>query len=639
MIDGQPTVYLQSFLNGLKPDEILSVSEWADKYRKLSSKASAEAGQWRTERTPYLKEIMDTLSPHCPTQDVVFMKGAQVGGSESGFNWIGYVIDHSPGPMLMVQPTVDLAKRVSKQRIDPMIEECDVLKSKIKQSRSRDCGNTQLSKEFPGGILLSAGANSASGLRSMPIRFLFMDEIDAYPLDIDGEGSPIDLARARTRTFARKKIFLNSTPTIAGQSAIEKAFETSDRRYYNVPCPHCNHLQALKFSNLVWDKGNPLSVQYACASCGAFIQEHQKTWMLANGKWIAENPDSKVAGFHLSSLYSPVGWFSWSEIVDMWEKAQGDNEKLKTFINTILGETWKEKAELPEWQRVYGRRESYDINSVPGNVLFLTAAVDVQKDRLECEIKGWGRNKESWSIDYRIFSGDTSKQEVWTNLDKVLDETWIHPTGGEIQVKILAVDSGFNTQMVYDWAKDHAINRVMIVKGSSSTSPKSLLESSSLIELSKKGKKIKSGLRLWNIGTSIAKSELYSWLKHDAPTESQLIETGYPLGYCHYPHYDESFFQGLTAEQLVSKKIKGFNHYYWEKIRERNEPLDLHVYNRAAAALIGLDRFNDLAWQKLESEMGVFNVSTIKNEPQRETKNVSVKKNVQSVERKKSSFW
>jgi phage terminase large subunit GpA-like protein len=635
------SIYWDSFLIGLKPDEILTVSEWSDKYRKLSSKASAEAGPWRTERTPYLKEIMDSLSPHSPIEQVVFMKGAQVGGSESGFNWIGYVIDHAPGPMLMVQPTVDLAKKVSKQRIDPMIEECKVLGEKIKPSRSRDSGNTQLSKEFPGGILIFAGANSASGLRSMPIRYLFLDEIDAYPLDVEGEGSPVDLAKARTRTFNRKKILEVSTPTIHGQSAIEAEFEKSDKRYFNLPCPHCNQYQPLKFSNLVWDKGKPETVNYACSLCGELIPEHHKTWMLSKGKWIAEDPDTdgKVAGFHLSSLYSPVGWYSWADLVNDWEKAQKSQETLKTFVNTILGETWKEKSELPEWKRIYQRRESYQVNTIPGRVLFLTASVDVQANRLECEIKGWGRNKESWSIDYRIYPGNTTEDEVWINLDKLLNETWMHPTGGEIQIKMLAVDSGYNTQRVYDWAKNKSPTRVLVVKGSSSNNPKALLDSSSTIEMNIRGKRIKTGLRLWILGATIAKSELYSWLKHEIPTEKELDESGYPHGFCHYPMYEEEFFLGLTAEQLVTKKVKGFNRYYWEKIRDRNEPLDLHVYNRAAATAVGLDRFNDQMWNKLEAEMGIQVIASSKNKEEVASTSPAVTRPKVKVVRKKSSIW
>lgn len=636
-------IAISFLLMGIRPDELLSVSDWADKYRRLSSKASAEAGQWDTSRTPYLREIMDSLSVHNPLTDICFMKGAQVGGSEGGFNWIGYVISQTPGPMLMVQPTVDIAKRVSKQRIAPMIEECEVLRDKVKPMKSRDSGNTLMEKEYPGGILLFAGANSAAGLRSMPIRFLFMDEVDAYPQDVEGEGSPTELAKARTRTFAnRKKIFEVSTPTISGKSSIERSFEESDQRFFNVPCPCCNKLQKLNFKNLIWETGKPETVQYACGECGELFKEHNKTWMLSKGAWIKENPESKKAGFHLSSLYSPVGWLSWASIVEMWEKAQSSQELLKAFVNTILGETWKEVTELPDWKKVYTRREIYGLNEVPEKALFITAAVDVQKDRLECEIKGWGRNKESWSIDYRKIYGDPAQTTVWQELNKILNETWVHPSGQELHVKMMAVDSGGHyTQECYAWGREQDPRRVMIVKGSSNNNPKAILETTSKVEISKGGKKIKTGLNLWLIGTSIAKSELYTWLKYDHPTEMEIIERGFPAGYCHFPKseiYGEDFFKGLAGEQLVGKKNKrtGFTQYYWEKIFDRNEPLDLHVYNRAAATHLGIDRYSDQVWSKLESQLGV---EKIKRVDQVKVEPIVKKKTKPPRKKRESSFW
>src|SRR6478609_8064235 len=221
-------IYSQAAAEGALPDPLLTISQWADKYRTLSQRASSEPGRWRNERTPYLREIMDCLSPSSPTERTVFMKGAQIGGTECGNNWIGYVIHQAPGPMMAVQPTVEMAKRNSKQRIDPLIEESEVLRKLVQSPRSRDSGNTVLSKEFPGGVLVMTGANSAVGLRSMAARFLFLDEVDAYPGDVAGEGDPIALAEARARTFGwRRKAFLVSTPTIAGRSRIEREYLAS----------------------------------------------------------------------------------------------------------------------------------------------------------------------------------------------------------------------------------------------------------------------------------------------------------------------------------------------------------------------------------------------------------------------------
>src|SRR6202166_3009958 len=247
-------IYLHAAAEGARPDPLLTVSEWSDRYRTLSQRASAEPGPWRTDRTPYLREIMDCLSPSSPIERVVFMKGAQIGGTEVGNNWIGYIIHQSPGPLMAVQPTVEMAKRNSKQRIDPLIEESNVLRKLVRDPRSRDSGNTVLAKEFPGGVLVMTGANSAVGLRSMAARYLFLDEVDGYPGDVEGEGDPVNLALARTRTFARRKIFLASTPKITGLSRIEAAFEASDQRHYFVPCPFCQEFQTLKLAQVRWPK-------------------------------------------------------------------------------------------------------------------------------------------------------------------------------------------------------------------------------------------------------------------------------------------------------------------------------------------------------------------------------------------------
>jgi phage terminase large subunit GpA-like protein len=253
--------YTSGFLAGLKPDPVLTVSEWADENRYLSQKAASEPGKWRTSRTPYLRDIMDDLSVVSPVKRVVFMKGAQVGGTEAGNNWLGYIIHHAPAPILFVQPTVDIAKRLSKQRLAPMFEESPALSERIAPSRERDSGNTVLMKEFQGGVLIITGANSAAGLRSMPIRFLFLDEVDAYPGDVDGEGDPVQLAEKRTTTFSRRKVFLVSTPTVKDVSRIEREYLNSDQRRFFVPCPHCGNMDWMRWSNLKWDECDPKSAR------------------------------------------------------------------------------------------------------------------------------------------------------------------------------------------------------------------------------------------------------------------------------------------------------------------------------------------------------------------------------------------
>jgi phage terminase large subunit GpA-like protein len=595
-------IYARAAADGARPDPLLSVSEWADQYRKLSQRASAEPGPWRTERTPYSKEIMDCLSSGSPVETVVFIKGAQLGGTEVGNNWIGYVVHQAPGPFMAVQPTVEMAKRNSKQRIDPLIEESDVLRKLISDPRSRDSGNTMLAKEFPGGMLVMTGANSAVGLRSMAARYLFLDEIDAYPGDVDGEGSPITLALARTRTFARRKVFMVSTPKVAGQSKIESAYDESDKRRYWVPCPHCQEIQTLKFEQISWPRGEPEAAVYICEHCHEPIENHQKHWMLPRGRWIAENPGpNRAAGFHLSSLYSPVGWFSWGECAKMFSDAQKKPHLLQVFVNTVLGETWKEKGEAPEYKRLYDRRETWKIGTVPTGGLFLTAGVDVQADRLEIQVKAWGRNRENWTIDKAVLdSSRTTEDAVWEELAAFLNRTYRHESGIDLHIARVGVDSGFNTQQVYAWARKQGPGRIIVLKGQSSGA--AALGTPTAVDVSSKGKRHKRGIKVWPVNVSMLKEELYGWLRLEKPSDELLANgSGYPAGYCHYPQFDEEFFKQLTAEELMVRVVKGYRVSEWQKTRDRNEALDTHNYARAAAAHVGIDRFNERDWRALEA--------------------------------------
>lgn len=591
------------FYKGAEPDSYMSVSEWADAYRMLSSKSASEPGRWRTARTPYLKEIMDCLSPKSPIQKVVFMKGAQIGGTECGNNWIGYIMHKAPGPIMAVSPTVDMAKRNSRQRIDPLIEECTALKSVVSSPKARDKGNTILSKDFQGGVLVMTGANSAVGLRSMPARYLFMDEIDGYPPDIDGEGDPILLAERRTATFSkRKKIFLVSTPTIKGLSNIEREFGMTDQRYYVVPCPYCH-----KFQRLVWEniRSTEEAVMYECEHCHTLIAEHYKTQMLANGFWQPSAPgDGISAGFHLSSLYSPVGWLSWKECVDIYEKAKKNPTLMQGFQNTILGETYEQESDAPEWQRLYERREDYKVGTIPFGGLFLTAGVDIQKDRIECEVVAWGRQKQSWSVEYFVLDGDTAKPEVWKKLQNVLFKDYPHESGITLPIRVMCIDSGYATQDVYSFVKDYSQavwggsgarasqpHTVVAIKGQSRDT--AMILSTSKVDTKKKG------LKVWNVSGPVIKTELYRWLRMQRTGEDAS-----QFGRCHFPQYAEEYFKQLTAERQVVRITNGYPKPVWEKDpTRRNEALDCRVYARAAAAIYGLDRFSEKSWQELEAQI------------------------------------
>lgn len=606
-------IYNKGFNAGLKPDPLLNISEWADKYRVLSQKASAEPGKWRTSRTPYLKEIMDCLSPYSGIERVVFMKGAQIGGTEVGNNFLGYIVHLSPGPVMLVMPTVDGAKRTSKTRIDPMFAAIPELKGVISDHRSKDASNTTLMKEFQGGVLVLTGANSAIGLRSMPVRYIFLDEIDAYKGDVEGEGDPVNLAIKRTSTFNRRKIFMVSTPTIQSVSRIEYEYEQSDQRHYMVPCPYCNKRLLLKWKQIHWEDDDPQTAVYICEYCGGIIEEHHKTWMLENGIWEKSNPSSKIAGFHLSSLYSPVGWFSWADAVKQFLDAKNKDNLLKVWVNTVLGETWLEKGEAPEWQILFDKREDYQQEIVPRGGLFLTAGADVQKDRIECEVVAWGRNKESWSIGYFIINGDTAREEVWNELSEFSKRYFEHSSGVMLPISRFAIDSGFATQQVYNWVRKQPINFAMAIKGTDSgVTPLGL---PTRVDLNINGKRLRRGAKVWSVGTSILKSELYQFLRL-----TQNEDESYPAGYCHFPKYDSEYFKQLTAEQLVTKMVRGYQKREWQKTRERNEALDCRVYARAASISFGIEQFTETKWRNLEKALIPESKEKVKLQAKKKTK-------------------
>lgn len=545
------------------------------------------------------------------------MFAAQLGKTETILNFLGYIIDHSPGPTIIVQPTVELAKRFSRQRVDPLVTTTPRLVHKVAPARSRDSGNTMLSKEFDGGQFILTGANSAVGLRSMPALYALMDEIDGYPIDIDEEGSPIELVEARQRTFSRRKRIKVSTPTIAGRSAIEEAYHSSDRRRYYVPCPDCGEMQPLEFSRLKWSALSdgtvlglePADAVYECRACFFPIRHHQKTAMLAAGEWRAENPGAsgRIRGYHLNALYSPLGWMSWGEIATKFLRVHKNPEKFRVFVNTVLGEVWKETGEAPDWKRLYDRRESYAIGTVPRQALFLTAAADVQHDRILVEVVGWGRSKSSWSVEWFLLPGETADIDKgpWVELAKLLERTYPHEAGGDMPISVLAVDSGDQTQTVYSWTRRFPLTRVIAVKGFAHGGL--LLGAPTTVDVTVRGRKVKGGARMWPVAVNLAKSELYGWLRLEAPTDEDRVNgVGEPGGYCHFPQHPEEYFKELTSEQVVSvKNRRGYIVRTWEVIPGRqNHTLDARIYARAAAAHAGIDRFKERNWAALEASIG-----------------------------------
>ncbi len=647
MLSSAQQVITDGLAAGLMPDDLLTVSQWSDAHRELDSRGSPEPGRWRTKRVPYLREIMDNLSVISPVAETVVMKGAQLGFTEAGNNFVGYVIHHAPGPGLFLEPSQDIANRNVRQKIDPMISATGSLAERVPSKRAKDGGNTLEEKEFPGGIWLFKWASSTAGLRSSSIRYLVLDEIDEYAAEIGEQGDPETLARARTNAFGRrKKVYIPSTPTVEGRSRIASLFEDSDQRWYFMPCPHCDEPIRFEFKQLHWEKGRPETVHYECQACEGKIHEWQKTRMLEEADrrnldgvpgfgWVPQRPEVRYRrGYHINGLYAPVGFKSWEEVATEWESAQGNQAKLKAFVNTVLAETWKDKGEAPDWQRLYNRREDYERNVVPAGGLVLFAAADVQKDRIEVELKAYGRGLETWSIDYRVFLGDTSDEthpaSPWRQVDELLAEVWPHAHAGVcMQIARLAVDSGYNTQTVYRWASKYSPTRVMIVKGQ----PEQVVAVAApkAIQIKANGQKVARGQKLWNVGTNLIKGELYSWLRAEPATPGEPT----PVGFHHWPEYADEYFRQLCSEIMMVKTVKGRRVYTWEQIRPRNEVLDVHVYCRAAAAAHGLDRYSEEHWQAIEASLGIDR-EDVQQEVTEQTVN-----NRESAgrERVRSSYW
>ena len=553
----------------LKPPPRLTVSQWADEHRQLSSESSAEAGKWSTSRAEYQRGMMDAVSD-ADIETVVLMTAAQIGKTELINNVVGFHIHQDPAPMLVVQPTLEMAQTWSKDRLAPAIRDTPVLSEKIGDPRSRDSGNTTLHKVFAGGHVTACGANSPSSLASRPCRIILCDEVDRYPLSAGTEGDPVALARKRSATFWNRKIILVSTPTEKGASRIEDAYAESDQRKYFVPCPDCGEHQDLKWSNVQWTDNKPQSAEYTCEHCGSCWNDAKRFQAIRYGKWekTAEG-DGKTAGFHLSALYSP--WTPLEDIVRDFLASKRDPMRLKTWINTTLGETYEEQGERIDEYDLYERREDWP-DDLPEGAVVLTAGVDVQDDRLAYEVLATGSGHETWSIQYEEIYGDPSGSELWQRLDEVLNQTFIHPIRGEMIIRSTCVDSGGHyTQQVYNYARQRAGKRVFAIKGIGGEG-KPIIGKPSKNNIGK--------INLFPVGTDTAKELIFARLK--------ITEEG--AGYCHFPFtHSEEYFRMLTSEKKVTKYFKGRPRREWVKVRQRNEALDCRVYAMAALELMGLN--------------------------------------------------
>jgi phage terminase large subunit GpA-like protein len=610
-----PAAFVAAFLHQhLSVPIVLRASDWADRYRRVAK--GPEKGPWRTSRTPYLLEPLNAMDPENPVQKVVMMFATQLGKSEVLYNSIFKRIHLSPMDMMMVQPTLQDAKDHSSQRFTASVRLMPWVAERIAETRSRDETNTLLTKEIADGsaTLFFAGANSARSLASKPLGFAACDEIDGYPLDVDGEGDPLGLIWERMSNFPNRKMLLCSTPTTKGFSRVESEYLASDRRRYWVPCPHCSEAQVLtwgadvaygvKWAKTAAGEPRPETATYICRHCGASILEHHKTDMLANGAWQSDLPGAQrglVAGFHLSKLYSPLGWKSWAMLVEDWTKAReaaanGDVTRLKTFINTSLAETWEEQGDKAN-EHDLQKRAAATLGQVEWGMFVCTMGIDVQGDRLEAYLWAWGRGMERQLVDRRVIYGDPARPESeegspWAALTEYRNTPVLHVSGEPAPILAAFCDSGgHHTQAVYVYARAHQHEHVHACKGSSIPG-RSVLGKPTDQDVNWRGQKIKGGVKLWQIGTDTAKAEIYGRLRVTEPGP----------GFVHLSkQMPAEVFEQLTSERLVTRYIKGRARLEWVKPPgKRNEALDCAVYALAAAHFLGVERWREGDWAKWE---------------------------------------
>lgn len=575
-----------------KPPEQITVTQWADKYRRLSPENSAEPGRWRTDRTPYLKEIMDAFTDS-QVHKLVVVASSQVGKTEMEMNMLGYAIDIDPGPIMWVTPTQDNAEDFSKRRIAPMIRDTKNLQQKIAPSKSRNRDNTVLKKKYPGGMLTLTGSNSPTNLAGTPSRYVFGDELDRWAEEAGKEGDPWSLLEARTTTFYNYKMVEVSTPTVKGHSTIDTAFKLGTQEYWCVECPHCHTHNFVQFDDIRFEKTeNEINgekqyivnkVSYCCPKCG--VESTEREIKNSKYKWIAKNPEAYKNGirsFWINAFSSP--WMSWSKIVLRFLEADGDPLKLKTVFNTLFGQLWEDRGNLRTDDAMLDARENYEAE-LPDGVLCLTCGVDTQDNRLEYEVVGHGMFDESWGIEKGYIMGKPDMpdipelESVWTRLDRVIDKKWNYADGKQLKISCTFVDSGGHyTQDVYEQCAKRLNKRVFAVKGKGGDSVPYLGAPSKVdvIKEDERGNKVVKGKAwLYILGVDSGKEKIMSALK--------VIEPG--ARFCHFPleesrNYDSNYFNGLLSEKMTYEKGK----WTWKKLpgHKRNEALDCRNYANAA---------------------------------------------------------
>lgn len=606
---GPPQSYAAAFARGVRPRRTLTVSQWADTHREIKT-GTANPGPWHTDLVPYLREIMDSLSAHDACQEVVIMKSSQGGGTEVLLNWIGYVASHAPAEMMMVMPTIELRDRFVKRRLRTLIRETTVVGEALGGLRSRDAESSMGLLRFPGGGLILSGANAANSLRSDAVRYVACDEVDGFEWQVGGEGDPLELIENRQRTYSRRKLLLVSTPTLRGGSRIEQRYQQTDQRRYHLPCPHCAALYVPGWPQMRWtartvaaapgaeERREIIDAWQECPHCGGRIDEHHKPALLARGQWIATVPGAPrhKRGYHWSAIIAPIGMGPrWVELAQRWVDAQGDASKLQVFINTYLGETWEDaRRHKTDAQDIAQRAEPYALRHAPADCLLVTVGVDVQDDRLSVQWQGHGAGRRWWALDWIEPPGNPTTDTVWDQLLELLAQPIPHALGGTLRVRAVGVDiGGHHTAQVKAFVTRAAavLNvPVMALQGSRYRATAVLPRRPTHSELTASGKRARRGTPVWQVGTEIAKDQVYNDLAADAdlPPDERRAHFAADLP----PEY----YTQLTAETFNPIR----NRYEMRRGR-RNEALDTWVYAYAAAhhPLLRVDKMTDRHWADL----------------------------------------
>ncbi len=544
---------------------------------------------WRTDIAPFLREIQDSMGPDSGVEKVIVMKPVQCGATEILLNVAGFYLTHAPSTVMIVEPNETVVKRLSRQRIETMIELCAPLRAVVAKARSKGGNEMNLKTTRTGGVLAIASAQSAAALRSLPARVVLCDEVDAYLKDL-GEGNPFDLASARATTFGTlRRIAAVSTPTEAGLSLIAELFAETDQRRWFVPCPLCKAAAPLTWDNLRWEPGEPSTARYRCSTCGGEWDESKKAAAVAAGEWratknslprnssegyhVPENTDplhgdSRIRGYHFNALISP--WVRWSELVTQFEAAADSIERKKTFTNLVLAEVWQDaQSEMPGAAALASRCEPYAAEA-PAGVALVTAGVDLQHDRAEVELVGWGRGFESWSLAYHTVYGDPTQPQLWALLDELLAKELRHESGMPLRISAACVDAGFLPDEVLAFTKERFSRRIYAVKSLSVGWSKPIWPRKAIYN--------RKALPLFLISADEAKTWVHNRLK--------IADAG--PGFCHFPiGRPVDYFSMLTVEKLVTRTRNGRPYREWlNPKRERNEALDCRCY--AVAALHSL---------------------------------------------------